>query len=249
MNKEQIPRNAAFLLPPQPNSGIPEFGIKNAEVGTIRLRMLGGITFLFGELPMLLSADEILRSLKGSLRLLQRQADGFRAFDTSVEGVWRSFSAIILTTPAFLVILADQRLQLGADRAVAGLFGDPGLVIRETIIYIVSWIAFPLVMIGFVNLMGLGKRYASYIVAYNWSGVIVSLTLSLPTTLRVLGLAQVEHAAFFTAMLTVVLLQYRWFLARTALGITEGLAIAVVALDIATDIGVASLMRTLASGI
>jgi len=42
---------------------------------------------------MILTADEVVQSLKGSFRLIRREADGLRAFDVSVGGFWRSFAA------------------------------------------------------------------------------------------------------------------------------------------------------------
>jgi hypothetical protein len=194
---------------------------------------------------MILTADEVVRSLKGSLRLLQRQPDGIRAFDTSFEGFWRSFAAILLTAPAFIVLLAEQRLNAGLLVPGSGLLDDGALAAREAFVFVAPWIAFPLVMIGFARLMGLERRYVGYMVAYNWSGVIAAGVLAGPALLHVLGLATPGLATFYTLTFGIILLQYRWFLARAVLGVGGGLAALLVAVDIGLDLGVTSVVRLL----
>jgi hypothetical protein len=193
----------------------------------------------------MLTADEVVRSLRGSFRLIQREADGLRAFDISIAGFWRSFAAIVLTLPAFVALLAERRLDAGLLVSGSGLFDDGGLVVREALVFIAGWIGFPLVMIGFVRLMGLERRYVGYVVAYNWSTVIAAFVLAFPAALHVFGLATPALAAFYTFAFGIIVVQYRWFLARTALRITSGLAVLVVGLDLLTDIGITSAVSAL----
>jgi len=184
----------------------------------------------------ILTADEVVRSLKGSFRLIQREADGLRAFDVSIAGFWRSFAAIVLTFPAFVALLAERRLDAWPRAPGGGLLDDPGLVLCEGLIFVACWIGFPLVMIGFVRLMGLERHYVGYVVAYNWSTVIAAFVLAFPAALHVFGLATPALAAFYTAAFGVIVLQYRWFLARTALCVTSGLAGLVVGLDLLVNV-------------
>lgn len=186
----------------------------------------------------ILTADEVVRSLKGSFRLIQREADGFRAFDVSIAGFWRSFAAIVLTFPAFVALLAERCLDAGPMLTGGGLFDDAGLVLREGLVFVACWIGFPLVMVGFVRLMGLERRYVGYVVAYNWSTVIAAFVLAFPAALHVFGLATPALAAFYTAAFGIIVVQYRWFLARTALCITSGLAGLVVGLDLLVNVAI-----------
>jgi hypothetical protein len=193
---------------------------------------------------MILTADEVLRSLKGSLRLVRRHPDGLRAFDASVEGFWRSFAAILLAAPAFIVLLADQELRAG--RLVAGgLFADAWFVAREAAVFVAPWVLFPLFMLGFVRIMGLERRYVGYIVIYNWSGVIAAAIFAVPALLHVLGLATGAHAAFYTFAFSIILVQYRWFFARASLGLSADLAAAVVAADFILAGAAAAAIRAL----
>jgi hypothetical protein len=196
---------------------------------------------------VILTADEVIQSLKGSIRLIQREADGFYAFDVSVAGFWRSFGAILLTAPAFVSLLAEQRLETGIAVAGSGLLDDAGLVVRAGVIYLAIWIAFPVIMIGFVRLMGLERRYVGYVVAYNWSSVIAAFVVGFPAALHVLGLATGALAIFYTIAFGFIVLQYRWFLARTGLSITGGLAAAVVLLDLLIYLGLGSAAHALAA--
>jgi hypothetical protein len=185
---------------------------------------------------MLLTADEVGRSLKGALRLLQREADGLLVLDTSVEGFWRSYAAILLTAPAFVAVLADKRVGLGLP--AADLFGDSALVLCQAAAYLAAWIAFPVLMTGFARFMNLERAYPGYVVAYNWSNVIAAAMLALPAALHALGLATPAHALLYTAAFLLVLVHYRWFLARTALGVSNGLAALIVAIEIVSQFAI-----------
>jgi hypothetical protein len=194
---------------------------------------------------MLLTADEVVRSLSASFRLVRREAEGFQAFDTSIAGFWRSFATILLTLPAFLALLAERRFDAGLAVPGSGLFDDMGLVFRSALVYLAAWIAFPILMIGFVRLMGLERRYVGYVVAYNWSTVIAAFVIGFPAALHVLGLATGALAVFYTLAFGFIVLQYRWFLAHIALRVTGGLAALLVALDLAVDLGLGSAVRAL----
>jgi hypothetical protein len=187
------------------------------------------------EVAMILSADEVIRSINGSMRLIQRRADGLKEFDVSFAGFWRSFATILLATPALLITIADQRLRSG-DLAAGALFGDAALIAREAVIFAIPWVAFPILMIGFVRMMHLSQRYVGYVVAYNWSAAIAALMLAGPALLHVLGLATPALATFYTFAFAIILIQYRWFLARSSLEVTGGVAMLVVGLDIVTNV-------------
>ena len=191
---------------------------------------------------MILTADEVVRSLKGSWRLIRREREGLSAFDASVEGFWRSFAAVILAMPAFIIILADQELRAGRF-VPGGLFDDVWFVAREAAVFVAPWILFPLLMAGFVRVMGLERRYVGYIVIYNWSGVVAAAIFAVPALLHVLGMATGALAAFYTLAFSIILVQYRWFFACAALGLSWDLAAAVVAVDFLVAVAAGSIIR------
>jgi hypothetical protein len=178
----------------------------------------------------MLTADEIGRAISGSIKLLNRDAEGYEGFEISIPAFWRSFAAAVLTAPAFVTALAFDRKQLGLP-AEEGLFADGWLVAREAVTAGLAWMAFPLAMIWVVRRLGLGRRYIGYIIAYNWSAVITATIFALPTALYVLGLATYGLSIVYAVAFGVIVAQYRWFLAKTSLGISGGLAGLIVCAD------------------
>lgn len=192
----------------------------------------------------MLTADEVGRSLSGSLRLMNRDAKGIAAFEVSIPAFWRSFAAIVLTAPAFVVTLAEDRLEQGLPPE-DGLFSSPGLVAHEALLAVAGWIAFPLVMIAVARRLGLGQRYVGYIIAWNWSSVLAAFVLAIPAGLHALGFATEGLMLLFAFAFSVVLVHYRWFLAKTALGASGGVAVLLVLLDLSVNELVASAISAL----
>jgi hypothetical protein len=192
---------------------------------------------------MFLTTDEIGRGLSGSVRLLQKDHAGLAQFDVSLGGFWRSFAAIALAAPALVIFVARARLEEGAASGVE--MDASSLLLHETIPFALSWIAFPIAMIGFVRLMGLQRRYVPFVVAYNWTSVVAVGILSVPSLLRVVGLATPSLALLFAAGFGIIVAHYRWFMARAVLGISGGLAAVVVAYDVAVTGVVATLFSAI----
>jgi hypothetical protein len=186
------------------------------------------------ERDMILSLEEVGRSLGGALKLLNRDPAGLGAYEVSFGAFWRSFGAMLLAAPAFIVLLADARLQAGLPLE-DGRFESPLLVTREIVLLTGCWLAFPAAMIGLVRLLGLERRYAGYVIAYNWSAVVATLILCVPHFLHVLGLATNGLAALFLAAFGFIVLHYRWFLAKAALGVSGGVAAVRVRVDVSLN--------------
>jgi len=60
----------------------------------------------------MVTADEVGRSLRGTVDLLNQRVEGLQAFDFSETSFWRSFSAVLLTLPAYVVSLSLERQRL-----------------------------------------------------------------------------------------------------------------------------------------
>lgn len=188
----------------------------------------------------MLSADEVGRSLSGSLELLNRNAQALQHFPASIDAFWRSFGAIVLTAPAFVITLAADRVRLGLPLQ-DGLFADPGLVVLRLLAAGLAWITFPILMIAVVRWLGLGHRYVRFVVAYNWTAVVVSALLAVPSALYAMGFASYALSTLFVTAFAAIAFQMRWFLAKAALGVSGGLA-ALIAL---IDLGLYGLFGTL----
>ncbi len=190
---------------------------------------------------MVPSADEIGRSLSGSLKLVNKDAGGLDQFEVSLDGFWHSFAAILLTAPAFIVALAEHRLRSGLALE-AGLFSDIGLVFSEIGGAILCWIAFPLALVAVLRPLGLGHRYLAYVVAYNWSAVVAAFVLAVPQAMHVLGLVPTGLSLLFGVAFGIIIVHTRWFIAKAALGVSGGMAALMVGLDLSLSGALAALL-------
>ncbi len=123
----------------------------------------------------MIAAREIVYSLYGAYRLCRFDPQGLAYFNPTLEGFWRSFVAALIVAPAHCLLtiinLRDVAIEASLARVVA----------IETLAYVILVFAYPLVVFHICQMMGRSERYFTYIVAYNWAGVI-QIALILPAT-------------------------------------------------------------------
>jgi hypothetical protein len=102
-------------------------------------------------------------------------------------------------------------------------------LVVESTAYVLGWAAFPVVAIGLTQLLGLARNYSALIIAANWAAV-----LQIAAFLVAVGLAFVVPplGSLLVTLATGAILFYQWFVVRTALQTTGGLALAVVLVDL-----------------
>ena len=166
-------------------------------------------------------------ALIGLLRLLRGDRGGLGCFDRSVDGFWRSFRAAIPCYPLYLVLLTMR--VAAADWQHSG-----GLRIAtvETIAYIMSWTAFPLLMLSLTRRIGRADRFFDFMVPYNWYQLPQSALFVLVGLLPAGGPAGSPIAEAIAFAAAVAVLGFEWFLARIALDTTRVAAALVVAVDL-----------------
>jgi hypothetical protein len=144
-------------------------------------------------------------------------------FDFTVEGFWRSFFAAILVAPGYALLVAQKLL--GRPEEFSALWA----FLVESTAYVVGWAAFPVVAIGLTQVLGLGRNYSALIIAANWAAVI-----QIAAFLVAVGAAFVAPplGSLLVTLVTGAILFYQWFVVRTALQTTGGLALAVVLVDL-----------------
>jgi hypothetical protein len=168
--------------------------------------------------------EEVLSGLYGAYRLAWFDASGVGHFNLTVEGFWRSFFAAVLVAPAY-AILVGMQLSGDADELNLAL-----VLLAEVIGYVLAWCAFPLVAIVLTRLLGLDRNYVALIVAVNWSSVlqtgaflaVVLLGLIMPPGLSTL----------IVTLTTLAILIYQWFVIRTSLQSTGGIALMLLLVDL-----------------
>ena len=166
---------------------------------------------------------EIRRSLRGALELLRGRAEGLAYFDLSVAGFWRSFTAILLVAPLYA-------LDVAVGSRGAGQTGTAYFALKA-LSYLADWLLFPVLIAVLAKPLDFGRLYVPYIVAYNWSSVVIAALFAPATLLVGLGILGRGPAAVIGLALTVVAARYRFVIARTALQARPATALGLVLLE------------------
>lgn len=166
---------------------------------------------------------EVWSGLYGAYRLAFLDPSGMGYFNLTIEGFWRSFFAAALVAPGYALLMLlraapEEHVDLGA------------LVLVESVAYAIAWCAFPLAAIVLTRLLGLGRNYVALVVAINWSAVLQTAGFVV-----VVLLGRVAPGAFggwLVLLATGAILAYQWFVIRTALETTGGVALMLLLVDL-----------------
>ena len=170
---------------------------------------------------------EVRWAMTGCLRLARGDRRGLEYFDRSLDGFWRSFMSAFLSYPFFLILLT-MRVSLADWKAAGGL---PILLI-ETIGYVISWVAFPLIMLSVLRWIGREHRFFDFMVPYNWCQLpqsILFVVIGLQSESEALGSSLSQILEFAAAIAVLV---YEWYIARVALETSAAAAALVVLVDL-----------------
>ena len=170
---------------------------------------------------------EVQLAVGGALRLARGDPRGLGFFDTSIDGFWRSFRAAAICYPFFLMLLASR-----VSAAHWAASGAPRIVIVETIGYVISWVAFPLLMLPLSRWLGREDRFLAFMVAYNWSQLPQTALFVVLAANSAAGLLPHALAQFADFAAAVAVLLYEWYIARVALAVSASQAVPVVLLDL-----------------
>jgi len=191
---------------------------------------------------------EALRALQGAVALARRDPDASRFFDLSADAFWRSFGAIVFIVPLYIIfVMADARMTAElAPPPAPPMPSMPSLFAAEIVALGLDWVAYPLVMFFVTRQFDLTRRYAAYIIVYNWSSLLVALVLTPPSLLYAVGLLPVGLIVLINLLAVIALLVYHWYIATQVLAVPGVTAAGFVALDVLLDLfiflGVSSLM-------
>lgn len=183
---------------------------------------------------------EVQLAMGGALRLARGDRRGLGFFDASIDGFWRSFRAALICYPCYLLLLA---FRVAAPQWHAS--GMPTIVVVETIAYVISWAAFPLLILPLARWLDREERFLAFMVAYNWSQVPQSALFVLIALNRATGLLLPTggRLAEFAALLAVMV--YEWYIARVALGVSGAQASSVVIVDLVLGVAVSHIAEGL----
>ena len=174
----------------------------------------------------MISMADASRALHGAYRLALFDKTGHTFFDISVTGFWRSFSAVFLVAPFFLVLLnARYNAGLIEDASFARYIG------LEFSVYILSWLFFPFIMEQLSKSIGCRDRFIAFIVAYNWAMVPQYVIFISVISLGLIGIIPSDMSESLTLVLLIWTFIYAGFIAKTALDIPLITTMGIVFLD------------------
>lgn len=168
--------------------------------------------------------SEAIVSLYGAWRLARLDSRGLEVFDKTPAGAIRSFYAAVLVAPMYAAVV----LMLPAAHAGSG--GIRWLLV-ETIAYVVSWLAYPVVVEQLTRSMGCRERFEGYLSAYNWSMVLQNAVLLPIAGLTALDVLPGDLIQILWLIAIVAIMVFLWFIARTALQVSAFVAAGLVLLD------------------
>lgn len=187
--------------------------------------------------------EEIQRGLTGAWRLMMGRSDGLKLLNTSVDGFWNSFFAMVVAAPALAIgwVASANDLQLmNATGSKVSLVG------RLALIDVAVWIL-PLVLLTLVvRRIGIADRFIHYVVSGNWaSALLVWMTLP-PSILRLLAPATSEFASLLSLGLFLLSLVLSWRQTNAALdkgpAVATALFVGMFVCGLAILIGLQSLL-------
>jgi hypothetical protein len=187
---------------------------------------------------MVPSLREVSHGMYGAWRLARLDPAAMAWFARGVHGVWRSFWAAVIAYPGFILLVS--LLVPNAQWAESGGFR---ILLVESIGYVVSWTAFPLVILGFCRWLERDEESLAFITAYNWSQVLQTM-LALFGLIAFRFLPAAAGMAIYVALL-LARLSYEWFIARTALEAGGVAATTVVLIDLVLSELVAQIAQSL----
>jgi hypothetical protein len=170
---------------------------------------------------------EVQTAVVGALRLAIGDRRGLGLFDTSIDGFWRSFRAAVICYPLYLLLVG---LRVAAAQWEAS--GVAPILIVETIAYVITWVAFPLLILSVARQLRRDDRFLLFMVAYNWSQIPQTVVVVLVVLDGATGLLPPSEASFAGLLAIIATLVYEWYIARVALAVTGAQAALVVIIDL-----------------
>lgn len=166
-------------------------------------------------------------ALAGALRLARGDARGLAYFDASEQGFWRSFRAAGLCYPLYLILLAFP-IELGTPPELDAF----RVLLVETIHYVISWVAFPLLMLPLVDRLQRGDRFFLFMTVYNWCQAPQTALFALVALAGAAGVLSDQGILVVDLIVGLAALVYEWYVARVALAVSRPRAAIVIIVDV-----------------
>lgn len=185
------------------------------------------------------SAGDVTRGLFGTALLARLDPRGIEVLDRTPEGAAKSFSAAVVILPAFLVLMLIR------DGAALEETNVLRFALIEAIAYVISWTAFPVLMVWIVGLILRQERYFDFLVAYNWAQCW-QMAVFLPiVVLGAWGVVPDMPMQLISMVAMMLVLGYAWYVLKTALDVGGLMAAGLLSVDFAVTLLIADITEVL----
>ena len=173
-------------------------------------------------------------NLTGAWQVMFGRPQGLPRLDTSLEGFWRSFAALVLVVPFASVSLISER-SLTSEAATPEAISS-GTFVLYGLALLVDWFAFPLLFALLAPAFGLGSRYVPFIVARNWASVPIAAMVAVVHALHLVGVFSAALTPYLLIILVGVALRFSYLITRLTLLVSVMMALPIVILDLLTSL-------------
>jgi hypothetical protein len=174
------------------------------------------------------SFAEIRAAMAGVIALWRGDTSAFSAFDRSLPGFWRSYTAAVIGAPIHAMLLIFSRNE------AAGPLESAHDAAIEAIAYMMTWVAYPLLVTSIARRLGREDRFFDYMVPYNWAALAQLALFTLAAAIRLLLPGFLGSVLMLVAIAAVLHLQ--WFVAREGLGVSGRIAFLIMLSDLSLSL-------------
>lgn len=129
--------------------------------------------------------SEILSYIFAVLRIMRNDPNGFDDLDISADGFWRSFSAILVCLPAFVISWMSFQVNFTSVDG-GGANSNAWFFVVMAFSDIANWIV-PIVILGLASsTLNIAQYFARIVIATNWYGIIISYAGAFPLAIGLL---------------------------------------------------------------
>ncbi|WP_376092335.1 hypothetical protein ACE7GA_23465 [Roseomonas sp. CCTCC AB2023176] len=178
---------------------------------------------------------QVVAGLRSAWLLAQGKVAGLPLVMLSPEGALRSFWAMAFGAPVFVALRLTDPDALTPTRFAAEVIG-----------YVLSWTIFPLLSHRFAEASGRAPLWPGFIAAWNWANLAQYAALVVAILLAAVLPPSLGTAARLAAFGYTLWLE--WFIARHALRLDNGRAVALVALDFVIGLVITMLVTAIGRG-
>lgn len=187
----------------------------------------------------MITRPEITRALTGAWLLFIGKADALRHFDTSTDGFWRSFQAIILVAPIYLMTAFADRTGAFSAAISIGTISERAFWTAKAVTLAIDWVALPILLAALAGPIGIKRAYPVFIVVRNWATPVMTLPFAVLALLQSIGVLEGDTLVIASLAALAFALRFSYVIARQTLNVTLDVAIGIVALDFLLSLAIA----------